>query len=73
MFYPGPEGLRGSLRMVAFREGLLDHSLLKVLSERDPKQAQQIVAGIARSVADYEKTPAAYHEARNRLLELLAL
>jgi len=59
--------------MVAFREGLLDHSLLTLLSERDPEQARQIVAGIAPSIADYERTPAAYHEARNRLLELLAL
>ncbi len=71
MLYPGPEGLRGSLRMVAFREGLLDHSLLTLLSERDPEQARQIVAGIARSIADYERVPAAYHEARRLLLEAL--
>jgi len=71
VFYPGPDGLRGSLRMVAFRDGLLDHSLLTMLAPRDRAEADRIMATVARSISDYEKQPEAYHTARKALLEAL--
>ncbi len=70
-FYPGPEGLRGSLRIVAFREGLLDHTLLAMLAEKEPDKAGEIAGKIARSLTDYATDPAAYHAARTELLDRL--
>lgn len=70
-FYPGPEGLLGSVRMVAFREGLVDLALLKMLAKKDGSQAHEIMNGIARSIRDYERDPRAYHAARASLLRAL--
>lgn len=53
-YYRGPEGLRPSVRSLAFREGLIDHTLLTMLGERDPARAraiqERIVAGVVRRV-----------------------
>jgi len=70
-FYPGPDGLRGSMRMVAFRAGLLDHTLLKMLAKKDQARADEIMQKIARTVVNYEKDPQAYHRARKSLLTAL--
>ncbi len=69
--YPGPDGLRGSLRMVAFRDGLCDHALLTVLAKTNPQRADRIMHDIARSVRDYEKDPASFRRARRALLNAL--
>ncbi len=71
MFYPGPDGLRGSTRMVAFREGLLDHTLLSMLARRDKAKADGIMNEIARDTLDYAKDPTAFHAARKALLRAL--
>ncbi len=71
-FYPGQEGLLGSLRMVAFRDGLVDHALLTLLARRDRHRAQAIRSTIVRSVLDYETVPESYRRARQELLEALA-
>ena len=67
-FYPGPDGLRASMRMVAFRDGIHDHVLLAMLADRDRQAADEIMQSIARTVKDYEKEPPAYHRARQALL-----
>lgn len=72
LFYPGPDGLRGSLRQVAFREGMIDHTLLSMLAERQPERADRIMRDIARSIRDYATEPAAFHRARRHLLVALA-
>jgi hypothetical protein len=71
LYYPGPEGLRGSMRTVAFREGLTDHTLLTMLAEKDPARADSIMNKIARSTKDYSSDPVDYHAARKDLLEAL--
>jgi len=71
MFYPGPDGLRGSMRMVAFREGLLDHTLLSMLAAKDRARADEIMSQIARDTLDYAKEPKAFHAARKALLREL--
>ena len=71
MFYPTPDGLIGSMRMVAFREGLLDHRLLTMLARRDRERADEVMRRIARSLYDFERRPAPYHQARRDLLEAL--
>ena len=68
-YYPSADGLIGSLRQVAFRDGLLDHALLGMLAERDAAAADEIVASIARTLTDYETEPRAYNRARRVLLE----
>lgn len=71
LYYPGPEGLRGSMRMLAFRDGLLDHALLMKLAQIDRDQADEIMNSIARSLTDYETIPIAFHNARKNLLVAL--
>jgi len=71
MFYPTKDGLVPGLRMVAFRDGLLDHALLTLLAENDKAQADEIMATIARSLTDYAQDPGAYHRARKQLLQTL--
>jgi hypothetical protein len=70
-FYPGPEGLRGSMRIVQFREGTLDHTLLSMLAEHDRALADQIMGQIARNLVDYATEASSYHAARKQLLEAL--
>ena len=71
MFYKYEHGLRPSMRMLAFREGLLDHTLLTMLAKQDRERADAIMRRIARSLLDFERRPDAYHAARTRLLEEL--
>ncbi len=71
LFYRGPNGLRGSLRMVAFRDGLLDHALLTMLRRRNPAQAEAILRSVVPSPKAAAREPAAYHRARRELLARL--
>ncbi len=71
MYYPGPQGLLGSLRMVTFRDGLLDYTLLSMLSEHDQAMAQTLLRRIIRTVLDFAEDPAAYHQVRKKLLQEL--
>jgi len=71
IFYPGPEGLLPSMRAIIFREGLIDYTLLKMLSERKPERVKQILNSLVTSVESYSRDPAAYHEARTEILGLL--
>jgi len=70
-FYRGPDGLLGSMRMAAFRDGMLDHALLTMLAHKDPAKADAIMHRVARSIKDYQKDAAAFHQARRHLLEAL--
>ena len=67
-YYRGPDGLRPSMRIVAFRSGLIDHTLLTMLAEADPKLAEEIVRGIIPSATEYRTDPAVYHAERRRIL-----
>jgi hypothetical protein len=71
VFYPGPEGLRGSLRMIAFRDGLVDHALLNMLHKKDPQQADKFVKSIIRSLKDYERDQNGFYRMREKLLSEL--
>jgi hypothetical protein len=71
MFYPGPDGLLSSMRMIAFRDGMIDHTLLKMLEAKNRKKADEIMNLIARTALDYESKPAVYHKTRKILLEIL--
>ena len=70
-YYPGPEGLRGSLRLIAWRDGLLDYTLLSMSAEKSPERAKTIMRAVVRSARDYENDSAVYHAARKEILEAL--
>jgi hypothetical protein len=59
------------MRIVAFRSGLVDHTLLAMLAEKDGKVAEEIVRKIVPSATEYRTDPAAYHAARRRILDAL--
>ena len=71
LYYPGPKGLRGSMKMLAFREGLMDHALLTRLAEKDRTKSNGIIESVARSLTDYATEPQVFHAARKDLLVAL--
>ena len=71
-YYPTPGGLVPGLRMLAFREGLLDHALLVMLAERDPVKAKEITGKLTTGLRSYSRKAADYHAARRELLRALA-
>jgi len=73
LYYPADVGLLGSLRMAAFRDGLLDHALLTKLNRSDAESATKIRKSLVRSMQDFERDPKPYHEARRQMLLRLAI
>jgi hypothetical protein len=71
MYYPGPEGLLGSMRLLAFREGLVDYDLLSMIAEKDREKADRLAERIIRTPVNYEKDPAQYRRLRKEMLDLL--
>ena len=70
-YYRGPDGLRPSMRIVAFRSGLIDHTLLTMLAEKDAQLAARITDRLVPSSTEYQIDPAAYHAARKQILNAL--
>lgn len=70
-YYRSPQGLRPSIRIVSFREGLIDHALLTMLEERDAELAKRLVMKIAPDIVNFERNPVAYHQTRVEILETL--
>jgi len=78
LFYPTQQGLTGSLRMLAFQQGLEDYDLLVLLHDHDPAAAAEIAQSIVAEMvldapgkdirAEYANQPRRYHDARQRLL-----
>ena len=69
--YPGKKGVIDSIRHEAFRDGLEDHELLRLLAARDPARALAIAHRIVPGFQEYARDPAVYIEMRRRLLEAL--
>ena len=59
------------MRMIAFRAGLIDHTLLTMLARRNKTRADEIMRSIARNLKNYASQPALYHAAREKLLQTL--
>jgi hypothetical protein len=70
-YYKSEAGLRASMRIIAFREGMQDRTLLQMLSENNSTEADNIMDDIARSATDWEDDPAAYYQARKDILDAL--
>ena len=71
LLYPGPSGLRPSMRVLAFRDGVVDYTLLSMLAAKDRSAAEAIVRTVVRSATDYETESSVYHRARRALLDAL--
>jgi hypothetical protein len=71
IFYPGDDGLIPSMRAFAFREGLTDYTLLKMLEKSDSDAASSLSRRITESLTAFQGSSRAYHIARRDLLEIL--
>ncbi|MDA3927200.1 MAG: DUF4091 domain-containing protein [Kiritimatiellae bacterium] len=70
-YYRSPDGLRPSIRIVSFREGLIDYTLLTMLAEREPDAVDKLVTKIAPSITQFARDSVSYHQARASILEAL--
>ncbi len=70
-FYPGPDGLLSTIRMVAWRDGMADFDLLTMLQKKNPELAAKILKKMVRSAGDYERRASEYHQARKEMLKEL--
>lgn len=62
-----------SIRLELLREGAEDHALLELLRRRGGAAlAAEVIAGLARSLSDFERDPARYQQARRRIATALA-
>ncbi|MBA4147048.1 MAG: hypothetical protein H0X66_02960 [Verrucomicrobia bacterium] len=59
------------MRMVSFREGVIDHALLTSLAKRNPERADEITRRIARTITDFERQSEPYHQVRMEILAVL--
>jgi len=70
ILYPGnASDVYSSARWEAFRLGMEDYKLLRMLQERDPEHAARIVDAVFTDFATFEKDYARYREVRRELIE----
>jgi len=72
VIYPGAFGPLSSTRFEAHRIGLEDLSLLRLLAQHDPEQADALTAKVFRSYDDWEASVESYRKARRQLLSATA-
>jgi len=66
--YPGTDGPLDSIRFEAMRDGIVDHELLSMLGEKDPKSAQKLAAKHILDFAQYNTDVKAFRKTRRKLL-----
>ena len=59
------------MRIVAFYSGMIDHTLLTMLAEKDRALAEALALEIIPEATRYQTDPATYHAARRRILSAL--
>jgi hypothetical protein len=77
LLYPGlPAGLKSpvpSLRLKLIREGMEDYEYMALAAQRTSREAvTDVVADIARSFVDWDRSPERYTEARAALARMIA-
>ncbi|MEE3257755.1 MAG: DUF4091 domain-containing protein, partial [Candidatus Latescibacterota bacterium] len=73
LFYPGPEGPIGSIRLENIRDGIEDYQLLEALAVRDGVEEARALSGqLVRSLVDFTRDPAEFARVRGALLESLS-
>ncbi len=71
--YPGSDGPLDSIRFEAMRDGIVDHELLCMLAERDPKAAQDIVSSHVLDFDRYDTDVTKFRATRRDLLRRLSM
>lgn len=70
ILYPGPGSeVYSSARWEAFRLGMEDYKLLRILEQHDPAHAARIIDAVFTDFATFEKTFQRYREVRRELIE----
>lgn len=70
--YPGNECIQGSIRFEAFRDGIADHTLLKMLEEKDKEAADELCRSTIFTCTSYDMTSHHFYDTRTKLLKLLS-
>jgi len=70
--YPGRSGPLDSIRYEAMRDGIVDHELLSVLAEKEPKLAARIVERHILDFHRYNTDPKVFRETRRELLRAVS-
>jgi hypothetical protein len=71
ILYPGPMGPLSSTRFEAFRIGIEDFELLRMLREKDRLKATELIQRVFRNYTDYSTDLSVYRATRKALLEAL--
>jgi hypothetical protein len=71
IIYPGRDGPLSSTRFEAFRTGIEDYELLRLLMQKESRTAQELIESVFRDYTDYSTDVRLYRKARQRLLEAL--
>jgi hypothetical protein len=71
ILYPGPAGPLSSTRFEAFRLGIEDFELLRMLKQKDGRKAQEVIQRVFKNYTEYSTSVPVYRETRRELLEEL--
>ncbi len=72
IIYPGNGSILSSIRLEAMRDGIVDYELLKMLENKHPGKAREIVNRIIFSFTRYDNNIEAFRNHRRTLMEHLS-
>jgi hypothetical protein len=70
--YPGNMEINGSIRLEAMRDGIVDYELLRMLEEKKPEKAKEVVNSMVADFERFDCSIKSFREKRQWLLELLS-
>ncbi|MDD4591538.1 MAG: DUF4091 domain-containing protein [Parabacteroides sp.] len=70
--YPAYGKVYSSIRLAAMRDGIADYELLKLLEQKAPEKAQNLVREVIKDVDNYDSNVYNFRQTRLRLLEYLS-
>jgi hypothetical protein len=72
IIYPKDGKLLSSIRYEAMRDGIVDYELFKMLEEKNPEKAREIVSQVIYGFDRYDNSIEAFRRHRRQLMELLS-
>jgi hypothetical protein len=72
IIYPKNGKLLSSIRYEAMRDGIVDYELFKMLEEKNPEKAREIVSQVIYGFDRYDNSIEAFRMHRRQLMELLS-
>ncbi|MDP4193162.1 MAG: DUF4091 domain-containing protein, partial [Bacteroidota bacterium] len=64
--------INGSIRLEAMRDGIVDYELLRMLGEKKPEKAKEVVNSMVADFERFDCSIKSFREKRQWLLELLS-